>query len=177
MHHHHGHGPGFGPGYAQGGFGPGYAQPPQVVYGSGYGQLLGEGQAVCICSASNPNLCLDVNEGSTKDRAKIILFDYTGGDNQVWVRVGNSFASRKSGKVLDIEGGEGEGRRVIQFSKNNGTNQQFQITVGNSSGVCYITSPSGLALTVKNNNTAKREEIIVSKFTGAHNQLWVLKYV
>ena len=165
FHHGHGpHGPGFGPGYAQGGYG-------------GNGPVVQEGQAVFICSAVNPKLCLDVNEGSTKDRAKIILFDHTGGDNQVWIRQGNSLVSKKSGKALDIEGGEGEGKNVIQFTQNNGANQQFQITVGNSSGVVYITSPSGLALTVKNNNINKREEIIVSKLTGAHNQLWVLNYV
>ena len=172
MHHHgHGpHGPGFGPGYAQGGYGPQGGHGPQG------GQVVQEGQGVIICSAVNPNLCLDVNEGSTKDRARIILFDYSGNDNQLWVREGNALISKKSGKALDIEGGEGEGKNIIQFSKNNGANQQFKITVGNSSGVVYITSPSGLALTVKNNNIAKREEIVVSKLTGAHNQLWVLKY-
>ena len=176
MFHHgpHGppHGPGFGPGYAQGGYGPQGGFGPQANV-----PVVQEGQGVCICSAVNPKLCLDVKEGSKKDRARIILFDYTGNANQVWIRQGNSLISKSSGKALDIEGGEGEGKNVIQFTKNNGANQNFQITVGNSSGVVYITSPAGLALTVKNNNINKCEEIVVSRLTGAHNQLWVLSYV
>ena len=162
MHQHgHGHGPGFGPGNAQG----------------GNNQLVNEGQSVCICAATNDKLCLDVNQGSTENRANIILFDYTGSNNQIWIRQGNSLICKNSGKALDIEGGQGEGKNVIQFTKNNGPNQNFKIIPANNQGIVYITSPSGLALTVKGNNIKKREKIIVSRFSGSLNQLWVLRYV
>ena len=148
------------------------------LYKKDYEASFREGQQAFICSAINPKLCLDVNEGSKKDRARIILFDYTGADNQIWIREGNLLISKNSGKALDIEGGEGEGKNVIQYSKHGRANQQFQICVpseGNPN-VVYITSPSGLAITVKNNNISKREKIIVSRYTGSPNQHWVLSY-
>ena len=157
------HGPGFGPGNVQqGGFNPGFG--------------LKEGQAVYICANSKPNLCLDVNEGSKKDCAHIILFDYTGSKNQIWIRQGSCLVSKNSGKVLDIEGGEVDGKNVIQYKKNGSPNQQFQVIPNQlNPNIVYIASPSGLALTVKDNNITKRAEIVVSKYNGSPNQRWLIK--
>ena len=152
---------------------------PQQGPPKAQGNLLwdNEGQAVYICAYSNPKLCLDVNQGEKKDRARIILFDYNGQPNQIWIREENFLISKNSGKVMDIEGGEIEGKNLIQFTKTGGPNQQFQIIpTRNNPKVAYITSPSGLALTVKDNNIIKRAEIIASKFNAFPNQHWIINY-
>ena len=79
---------------------------------------------------------------------------------------------------MDIEGGELEGKNIIQFTKTGGPNQQFKIVAHpNNPSLAYIASPSGLVLTVKNNNISERAEIIASKYNGAVGQHWFINYL
>ena len=175
-----GYNQGYGPqgGYnqgPQGGYNQGYGQ--QGGYNQGYGAQLKEGQAVYICSNSNPQLCLDVSGAERKDCARVILYKYNGQPNQVWIRQGPCLISKNSGKAMDIEGGELEGKHIIQFKASGQPNQQFSVyPTNNNPNVVYITTPSGLALTVKGNNIREGAEVIASRYNGSPNQHWVLNY-
>ena len=140
------------------------------------GYVINEGQNISICPYNNHTLCFDVEQGSKDDRARIILFDCNGQANQVWIRQGPCLVSKNSGKVMDIEGGDNEGKNLIQFTKTGGSNQQFKIVAHPyNPSLVYIAAPSGLVLTVKDNNITKRGEIIVSKYNGSDGQHWFIK--
>ena len=166
----------FIPSYIQQGYGPSYSQPS--IFGKENIPVVEEGQKIIISVASNPKLCLSVKGDDMNNRARIILFDYSEQENQIWIRKEKSLESKKSGRVLDIQGGEGEGNNIIQFNGNKSPNQQFEIIrTYNNPNVVKITSPSGLAITVKGNNINKNGEIIASKYKGDSNQHWVLSYL
>ena len=131
---------------------------------------------IFITSSSNPQLCIDVNEGSKKDSANLILFEYKGSPNQIWIRQGSCLVSQNSGKAIDISGGEQEGNKIIQYSKHGKQNQQWQIFPTQSPGLVYIASPSGLALTVKGNNIRSKADIVASRYNGSPNQHWIINY-
>lgn len=181
--HHGGHGPqqwGPQPGQGQQWGQPGqqWGQPGNAQWGQqGYGVQVMEGQNIYITANSNPKMCIDVTGSSKNDSAEVILFDYNGTANQIWIRQGNCLVSKCSGKAMDISGGEKEGSKVIQFGKHGQANQQWQILpVQNNPNLAYIVSPSGLALTVKGNNMRAKTQIVASKYNGSPNQHWIINH-
>jgi hypothetical protein len=78
-------------------------------------------------------LCLDVEGISTANGARIIQWDYWGGDNQKFrpEPTGDGYCklvAKHSGKVLDVSGlSTGNGAAVIQWDWWGGQNQQWRL--------------------------------------------------
>jgi hypothetical protein len=78
--------------------------------------------------------CLDVENASTTDFAKVLQYNYYGGDCQKWkitqVSPGKyKFINKKSGKALDVNnGGTTNGTQIIQFTYNGQANQMWSFT-------------------------------------------------
>jgi hypothetical protein len=69
-----------------------------------------------IVSEHNPNLCLDISGGSKDKGAKLITWDYHGGENQRFRFNDKGYiTSVHSGLVLDVEGGVHQGNHIIQW--------------------------------------------------------------
>lgn len=83
--------------------------------------------------------------------------------------------SKKSGKVLDIEGGTTNNGNVIQWQSNGGKNQQWYFEL-NSDGSYTIKSVlDGKVLDVEGNSTADGGNIIVWSSNGQDNQKWLVE--
>jgi hypothetical protein len=121
--------------------------------------------------ASNPNLVLDVEGGSTNAGAKLIIWSPNGGDNQKFRIDGLSIKSVKSGKALDAEGGLGQGKRVIQWDPHGQANQQWKYDPATQN----IKSVSqNLVLDVKDGNLRPGGEVILWPPNNGPNQKWRL---
>ena len=69
-----------------------------------------------IVSEHNPNLVLDIKGGDKNQGAKLITWEYNGGDNQKFRFNDQGFiTSVHSGLVLDVEGGVQQGHHIIQW--------------------------------------------------------------
>ena len=69
-----------------------------------------------IVSEHNPKLVLDIEGGSKNEGAKLIVWDYHGGENQRF-KIGKKgfLKSVHSKLVLDVEGGIRQGAKIIQW--------------------------------------------------------------
>ena len=81
----------------------------------------------------------------------------------------NTLKSVNSDLVVDIEGGEQQGHRIIQWQKNGGPNQNWTFHRDGS-----IRSPKGLCLDIRDGNIRQGAEIIAWPPNGGLNQKWRL---
>jgi len=86
------------------------------------------------------------------------------------------FINKKSGKLLDVQGGStANGTPVILYTANGGNNQLWSFT-RNSDGTYKFSPGSNAAagLDNANNSTAAGNAIIQWTFNGGLNQEWVV---
>jgi hypothetical protein len=132
-----------------------------------------------IKTAGSSGRLLDVSGNSTKDGAKIILWDATGGSNQQFElffipETGYYvFIGVASDKLLDVFGNStAAGAQIIQYELTGGLNQQFSI-VATDAGYKIIGARNGLALDVSGGSGAAGANIIAWPWHGGLNQQWI----
>ena len=73
-----------------------------------------------ICSALNPNLVFDCAEGKTGNGTRIFLWNWHGGESQLWRWNGKCIVNIKSGRALDIAGSAKQGQHCHIWDKHGG---------------------------------------------------------
>ena len=119
-------------------------------------------------SEKDENYALDVVKKSKSPGAKVQLYKIHAGTNQRWRIEGNVITNVNSGLVLDIEGGEKQGGRLMQYHDHNGTNQRFFFHPDGS-----IRSTSGeLCLDIQGGKVKNGTPIISWVSNNQSNQKW-----
>jgi hypothetical protein len=129
---------------------------------------------------------LDVPGASTDDGAKIIQYEWRGGENQKWNFIPLSgkdkgyyrIESASSGKCLDIFGGSKEaGANLIQYTWGKGDNQKFKITPLSDDIYKIECKHSKMVLDVSDGSLANSANIIQYTSHGGLNQQWFITVV
>ncbi|KAG2204978.1 hypothetical protein INT47_002602 [Mucor saturninus] len=124
---------------------------------------------------------LDVDEGSTEDDAKIIVYTQKTDDcsNQLWYFEDGYFINAKSAKALDIRGGEMESEsQIIQYAQKmteEAANQKWGI---DGDGYIYCQAREDLVLDIEGGEDNDGVPVILyEKRVGevAANQRWCLE--
>ena len=122
-----------------------------------------------IVSEANPNLVLDVYGASKDDRAKLVVWSHTGGDNQKFHIDDNGyFVSSHSHKVIYVEGGINQGPHIIQYSAHGGDNQKWKL---HKDGTIKLNGHN-LVLDIKEGKVEQGSYIIAWPHHGGPNQRW-----
>eukprot|EP01100_Stratorugosa_tubuloviscum_P015422 TRINITY_DN88_c0_g1_i4.p1 TRINITY_DN88_c0_g1~~TRINITY_DN88_c0_g1_i4.p1 ORF type:complete len:133 (-),score=54.13 TRINITY_DN88_c0_g1_i4:76-474(-) len=127
-----------------------------------------------IVSQHNHDLVLDIFGGSKDQEAKLIVWNYTGGENQQFrFNADGSIVSRHSGHALDIFGGAVRGNNVIQYSFHGGENQRWR---HHDDGTIRLQN-GALVLDIKGGSKEAGAEVIGWELNGQTNQKWNLRQV
>ncbi|WP_431611169.1 RICIN domain-containing protein [Chryseobacterium sp. 'Rf worker isolate 10'] len=120
---------------------------------------------------------LDVYSGSLADGAKVIQWDYTGGNNQKWKlsQTGGSYKiiNKNSNKLIDNPSSStADGTIMTQYVDNGGANQQWQIVNLGTGYYKIINVSSGKALDNSGSSTTNGTDIVQWTYGGGNNQQW-----
>ncbi len=114
-------------------------------------------------------LVLDIEGASQADCAKLITWNWNGQGNQKFHYCNNGFLrSAHSGKVLDVEGGVGQGNKIIQYTPHGGANQRWRF---HPDGTIRLDG-FDLCLDIEGCNSAPGAHIIAWPYNGGRNQKW-----
>ncbi|RAG84023.1 glycoside hydrolase [Streptacidiphilus pinicola] len=139
--------------------------------------------AVHTLTNANSSMLMDVSGGSTSNGAKVIQWQFNGGDNQKWTltRVSDNvytLTSVKSGLCLDVPGqATAEGMQLEQWTCNGGTNQQFAADlVGSLTGTKFmlVNINSGLNVGVESSSTTGGAAVVQLTGIGATSEQWTV---
>jgi len=120
-----------------------------------------------IVSEANPKLVLDVEKSSKEENAKVIIYTYTGNNNQKWRYEKSMIINVNSGKALDIGGGGKRNSLIIQHTPQSNPNQIFYIYADKT-----IRSEEGLCLDITGQQADARSEVIARDPNGSITQQW-----
>eukprot|EP01121_Diplochlamys_sp_Union-15-3_P022638 TRINITY_DN970_c0_g1_i2.p1 TRINITY_DN970_c0_g1~~TRINITY_DN970_c0_g1_i2.p1 ORF type:complete len:138 (-),score=12.27 TRINITY_DN970_c0_g1_i2:56-469(-) len=111
---------------------------------------------------------LDVEGKSKEQKAKVILYRFTGAENQrfKYVPYSKSIICTHSGFVFDICGGVKLGNRLVQYPDHNSDNQRFIICFDGSIRL------DGTDYCLETKQGKERIGIVLSKYTGSSSQRW-----
>eukprot|EP00727_Mastigamoeba_balamuthi_P010616 m51a1_g6177 putative carbohydrate binding module (142) ;mRNA; r:27626-28171 len=122
-----------------------------------------------IVSEANPNMVLDIEGGNSNNGTKLIVWEFHGGENQQFKFDEHGFIkSRRSGLVMDVEGGVGQGRKIIQYQKHGGENQRWRLT---QAGTIQLECAE-LVMDVEGGNVNPGTHVIAWPPHGGPNQRW-----
>jgi len=121
-----------------------------------------------IVSEHNPDLVLDIENNSSSQGAKLIVWKYHGGNNQQFKFDDGFIKSCKSGLVLDVENGLKEGANVIQWEKNGGPNQRWRF---HKDGTIRAEN-SNLAIDIVGGSKNEGAKLCAWGVHGGSNQRW-----
>jgi hypothetical protein len=111
--------------------------------------------------------CLDVNDASTADGAKIQLYTCNNSSAQSWTRSGDTL--RALGKCLDIDnGGTADGTKVQLYTCNNSAAQVWQ---GQPNG-SLLNPQSGKVLDVAGGSSADGTQVQIWQWADVAQQKW-----
>jgi cytochrome c len=113
--------------------------------------------------------CVDVNGGATADGTRIQLWTCTGGTNQQWTRVDNTF--RALGKCLTVAGSATTDGALVQLFTCNGSAGQTWTPQTNGS---LVNPNSGKCLDANGASSADGTQLIIWTCHGGTNQRWTL---
>lgn len=117
-----------------------------------------------IVSLDDGNKCLDIENNSTKSKARIIVTNFHGGQSQKWRIQGDLIFSVHSGLVLDIKHGEDCYREIIQYGAHSRSNQLWRFDDDRS-----IRSPKGYCIDIEDGKYVRS-----ANYYGLKKQKWSL---
>jgi subtilisin family serine protease len=138
-----------------------------------------------IRTADIGNRSLDINGGSYKPGAAMLLWDFHGATNQQfhldYIETSGYYTITivRSGLSIDVTGGSSKpGARIIQWGLHGQFNQQWDVSLDPTCGNYFIRCASnGLSLDVNGGNTKNNGIIIVWGLHGQINQQWLIRPV
>jgi hypothetical protein len=139
--------------------------------------------AVHSLTNANSSLLMDVSGGSVSNGAKVIQWQFNGGENQKWAltRLSDNvytLTSVKSGLCLDVPGqSTADGTQLQQWTCDGGANQQFAADlVGSLTGTKFMLVPinSGLNIGVASSSTTAGAAVVQLTGTGSTSQQWTV---
>ena len=105
--------------------------------------------------------------------ARVIQWDWWGGDNQQWSIGPAPIVARHSGKVLDVAGiSIANGARLIQWGYWGGGNQRFRLDPVGDGYYRIMIEHSGKCLDVEGISPATARAMIQWQYWGGDNQKW-----
>lgn len=117
-----------------------------------------------IMSAQNGK-CLD----EFVEIHEVRTYRFHGGDNQRWIKEGEKWTNKQTGRVLDVETGDyTPGRRLITYPWHGGENQKFYLDAEGH----LVVRHSNMVLDITGASDAYGVEIIQWRNHGGINQLW-----
>jgi hypothetical protein len=122
---------------------------------------------------------IDVEAGSTKQGANVLLWGNRNDSNQRWVvtSVGNnaySITNVNSGMSLDLEGGKTDnGTNILQWGWNGGDNQKWYLQLDGEGYYTIVSVASGRAVDVEAGSTDNGANIIQWDINNQDNQKWL----
>lgn len=127
-----------------------------------------------IVTFIDPGRCVDVADNCTDEGAQLTIWDFNGGDNQLFDFPSSGddwffIKSRLSGMVLDIDGGNTDpGAKVIQWDqKDNPGSRDNQLWRYDWETNCIKTKLNDFCLDIDG------DDIILNPFDGSPSQIWV----
>ena len=144
--------------------------------------IIEEGDYYYIASALDPNMVLDVKNGSSKDNANIQLYKKNATNAQLFRFVKSNqegyhyFINKGSGKAVDVQGGAtASGTNVQQYTRNNTQAQRWKLQcIPGSSEKVTIQAQCGKYLDVCNAETKNGTNIWIYDGNGTKAQQFVL---
>lgn len=134
--------------------------------------IRGYGSYFFIVSALNPELVIDVNGGSKEMGANLILWDYTGTENQRFRLNSKGFIeSLHSGFVIDVSGGAFAGKDIIQWELHEGENQRWKLY---PDGSIRLMGKPELCIDVVHGAKERGTKLCAWTYHGGLNQKWRL---
>lgn len=137
-------------------------------------------KAFVIKSALNPQLVMDINGGSSDDRARLQIYTANNSQAQMFTfkQVGNGLyeiVNVNSGKPFEAQGGSvSNGGAISQYSSN-GTSAQHWSVIDCGNGVySFINSKSGKAIDVPSANGVSGSVLQIYTYNGSDAQKWTL---
>ena len=136
-----------------------------------------------ISSVENTSLTMDVPGASTKNGARIQIYQANGSDAQIFnaQQVGNgvySLTNTASGKVLDVAGASTANGGVVQQYASNGTAAQHWSLIDYGSGKISLTSnASGKAVDIPAGNASSSVKLQIYSANGTKAQQWTVTKV
>lgn len=137
-------------------------------------------KAFVIKSALNPQLVMDINGGSSDDRARLQIYTANNSQAQMFTfkQVGNGLyeiVNVNSGKPFEAQGGSVSNGGVISQYSSNGTSAQHWSVIDCGNGVySFINSKSGKAIDVPGANGVSGSALQIYTYNGSDAQKWTL---
>lgn len=129
-----------------------------------------------IATSSNPLIGLDIESGSTSNKANVHVWNYTGVKQAQFKLeyVGDGYykiINVKSGKVLDVDNnGKTNGTNVWQYTDNGTDAQRWKIVKTSDGYYNIVAKSSGLVLDVKDNKIECGSNVQIYKNNGTNAQ-------
>ena len=137
-------------------------------------------KAFVIKSVLNPHLVMDINGGSSDDRARLQIYTANNSQAQMFTfnQVGNGLyeiVNVNSGKPFEAQGGSvSNGGAISQYSSN-GTNAQHWSVIDYGNGeYSFINAKSGKAIDVPSANGVSGSALQIYTYNGSDAQKWTL---
>jgi len=121
-----------------------------------------------IANEAHPDLVLDIESGSNKGGAKLIVWKHHGGANQQFKFADGFIKSCASGLVVDVEGGTKQGSNIIQWEKHGGPNQRWRFHKDGS----IRCEGTDLCIDINGGSSEPGTKLIAWPFHGGANQKW-----
>ena len=128
-------------------------------------------------SSVDKSYVLDIQGGSKKDGAQMIVYKRNGGDNQryqAYLQDDGTYAIRslKSKKWLTVESKTNKYVQQMSWKGNNA--QKWTLTVDSSNRVTFVNVGTNKCFDVQGGKTKNSAKMIVWESNGGKNQKWVL---
>ena len=129
-------------------------------------------------SSVNSNYVLDIQKGSTKNGAQMIVYKRNGGKNQkyqFYLQGDNTYCIRslKSQKWLNVN--TKDKKYVMQWSWTGGNNTKWKLTVDAYNRITFVNKAYNKCFDVQGGKTQNGSKMIIWTSNGELNQKWVLK--
>lgn len=123
---------------------------------------------------------LDITAANKNAGALLQLWDFVGGDNQIWILTTtgkNHFIKSKFGRYMDVQWGNANAEALVHIWDFNGGDAQKWRLIPTKDGYYYIQSKLGTYLDVKWGNSASGTPVWMWAFNGGNAQKWKLEPV
>ena len=137
-------------------------------------------KAFVVKSALNSQLVMDINGGSSDDRARLQIYTANNSQAQMFTfkQVGNGLyeiVNVNSGKPFEAQGGSvSNGGAISQYTSNGTSAQHWSVIDCGNGEYSFINSKSGKAIDVPGANGVSGSALQIYTYNGSEAQKWTL---